>query len=161
MNDEPSAPGTARSKSASSSRTTGDLPPSSSATRLMSRAASSPTRCPARVDPVKDTMSTSGCPAIASPTSGPVPETRLNAPAGKPISWKISANRNALNGATSEGFSTTVHPAARAGATFAATWCRGKFQGVMQATTPTGSRVISEFLTLSGSSDSSAACAAA
>ena len=60
-------------------------------------------------------MSTSGCAAMASPTTGPVPVTRLNTPAGRPISSMISARMNALSGATSLGLSTTVQPAARAG----------------------------------------------
>ena len=51
--------------------TFGDLPPSSSATFLTVAAATSLTRRPARVDPVNETMSTSGCAAIASPTTGP------------------------------------------------------------------------------------------
>ena len=103
----------------------GDLPPSSSVTRFTVAAASSLTRLPARVDPVNDTMSTPGCAAIASPTTGPTPVTRLNTPAGRPTSWMISARMNALSGATSLGFSTTVQPAASAGATLAAIWCSG------------------------------------
>ena len=47
-----------------------DLPPSSRATRLTVPAATSATRLPARVEPVKQTMSTSGWAAIASPTTG-------------------------------------------------------------------------------------------
>ena len=38
------------------------------------------------------------------------------------------------------GLSTTVLPAARAVSTFAVIWSSGKFQGVMAATTPMGSR---------------------
>ena len=63
--------GTARCRSASSRITFGDLPPSSSATRLTVCAASSLTRRPARVEPVNETMSMPGCAAIASPTTGP------------------------------------------------------------------------------------------
>ena len=37
----------------------------------------------------------------------------------------ISARRNALTGATSEGFKTTVHPAASAYATLAPIWLSG------------------------------------
>jgi hypothetical protein len=48
-----------------------DLPPSSSATRLTVLAATSETRLPARVEPVKEIMSTSGWATIASPTTGP------------------------------------------------------------------------------------------
>lgn len=43
-----------------------------------------------------------------------------------------------MRGVSSEGFSTTVHPAARAGATFLVTMLMGKFQGVIAATTPIG-----------------------
>jgi hypothetical protein len=64
-------------------------------------------------------------PAIASPTTGPKPVTRLNTPAGRPSSSKLSARTKAFSGATSLGLSTTVHPAASAGATLAAIWCKG------------------------------------
>ena len=50
-----------------------DLPPSSRATRFTVAAATSLTRVPARVEPVKLTMSTSGCSASGAPTAGPVP----------------------------------------------------------------------------------------
>ena len=95
--------------------TLGLLPPSSRATRLTVWLASSLTRLPARVEPVKLTMSTSGWAAIASPTTGPTPVTRLKTPAGRPTSSMISARMKALSGATSDGLSTTVQPAARAG----------------------------------------------
>ncbi len=87
--------------------------------------ATSETRRPARVEPVKDTMSTSGWAAMASPTTGPTPDTRLNTPAGSPTASKMSASTKAFSGATSLGLSTTVHPAARAGATLAAIWWSG------------------------------------
>ena len=116
---------TAAPRSASGRMRLADLPPSSSATRLMVWAASSATRRPAPVDPVNDTMSTPGWAAMASPTTGPWPLTMLKTPAGSPASWKISASAYAARGATSLGFSTTVHPAARAGATLQITWCRG------------------------------------
>ncbi len=104
----------------SSSTTFGDLPPSSSVTRLTLAAASSATRVPPRTEPVKLTMSTSGCRASASPTTGPSPLIMLNTPAGRPTSSTSSANRHAISGATSLGLTTTVQPAARAGATLAA-----------------------------------------
>ena len=110
---------TADSRSASARITFGDLPPSSSATRLTVWEATSLTRLPAAVEPVKDTMSTSRCAAIASPTTGPNPVTRLKQPAGSPACSSISASTNALSGVTSLGLTTTVHPAASAGATFA------------------------------------------
>src|SRR4051794_27096192 len=61
-----------------------------------------------------------GCPAIASPTTGPVPVTRLKTPAGRPAASITSARMKALSGTISLGFSTTVQPAARAGATLQA-----------------------------------------
>ena len=72
-----------------------------------------------------DTMSTSAWAAMASPTTGPTPVTRLNTPAGRPASSMTSARMKALIGATSLGFSTTVLPAANAGATLSAIWCSG------------------------------------
>jgi hypothetical protein len=53
------------------------------------------------------------------------PVTTLSTPAGTPTSSKISASTNALSGVTSLGLSTTVQPAAIAGATFALIWCSG------------------------------------
>ena len=105
--------------------TEADLPPSSSATRLTVCAATSEMRLPARVEPVKEIMSTCGCLTSASPAAGPKPVTRLNTPLGRPAASTTSARMKALNGATSEGFSTTVQPAASAGATLSAIWCSG------------------------------------
>jgi hypothetical protein len=87
--------------------------------------ATTETRLPARVEPVNETMSTPGCAAMASPTTGPVPCTTLNAPAGTPASAATSARIAAVSGAISVGLSTTVLPAISAGTTFATTWCRG------------------------------------
>ncbi len=91
----------------------------------MVSAATAPIRRPATVEPVSETMSTSGCATSVSPTPAPVPVTRLNTPGGRPIESNTSANTYAFNGATSLGLRTTVHPAPRAGATFAAIWCNG------------------------------------
>ena len=110
----------AAAKSASSRMMLADLPPSSCATRFTVGAALRATSTPARVEPVNDTMSTSGCEEMAAPTVGPSPFTRLKTPAGTPASSSTSAKRMALNGATSEGFSTIVQPAAKAGATLQA-----------------------------------------
>ena len=141
------------SASASSSRMMlADLPPSSCATRLTVGAAFLATSMPARVDPVNETMSTSGCEDNATPTVGPSPLTRLNTPGGTPASSRISANTSPLSGAISDGLSTTVQPAARAGATLAPIWFSGQFQGVISAQTPTGSRTTVVELTFSSNS---------
>ena len=121
----PTPSATALLKSASSRMTLALLPPSSRLIFFTVWLPTSATRLPARVEPVKLTMSTSGCAAIASPTTGPTPVTRLNTPSGRPASSITSARMNALIGATSLGFSTTVLPAASAGATFSAIWCSG------------------------------------
>ena len=130
---------TARPNSASSRMMLADLPPSSCATRFTVGAAFRATSTPARVEPVKETMSTSGCAESAAPTTGPAPFTRLKTPGGTPASCRISAKIRAFSGATSDGLSTIVHPAASAGATLQAIWFSGQFHGVMKAHTPTGS----------------------
>src|SRR3974390_1357317 len=96
------------------------------------------TSAPARVEPVNDTMSTSGWEASAAPTSAPSPLIRLKTPCGTPASCMTLAQSAALNGENSEGLSTMVQPAASAGTTFAAIWLIGQFQGVISAHTPTG-----------------------
>ena len=82
-------------------------------------------RFPARVDPVNEIMSTSGWRTSASPTVSPKPVTRLNTPFGRPAASITSASAKALKGAISEGLSTTVQPAASAGASLSAIWCSG------------------------------------
>ena len=106
-------------------------------------AAAFATNMPARVEPVKLTMSISGWLEMAAPTDGPSPFTKLNTPLGTPAACITSANRMALNGATSLGFSTIVQPTAMAGATLQAIWLIGQFHGVMKPQTPMGSLVMS------------------
>ena len=43
-----------------------------------------------------------------------------------------------VSGVSAAGFTTTVHPAARAGAILRVAMAAGKFQGVTRAATPTG-----------------------
>ena len=52
----------------------------------------------------------------------------------------MRSSSSAVSGVSSAGLSTTVLPAASAGATFQAAIVSGKFQGTMSATTPRGSR---------------------
>ena len=59
-----------------------------------------------------------------------------------PASRAIRSKRRAVSGVSSAGFSTTVLPAASAGASFQEAIVRGKFQGVMSPTTPSGSRTV-------------------
>ncbi len=133
---------TAAVKSASSRTMIGLLPPSSWHTRLTVGAAFFATSMPARVEPVKDTMSTPGCALIAAPTVGPSPLMRLKTPGGTPAASRISAKIWPEKGAISEGLRTIVQPVASAGATLQAIWLAGQFQGVMKPQTPIGSLAI-------------------
>ena len=136
---------TASSRFASSRIIFADLPPSSCATRFTVGAAFFATSIPALVDPVNDIMSIPGWDDIYDPTVGPSPFTRLKTPAGTPASCIISAKIMAFRGATSDGFSTIVQPAAKAGATLQAIWLIGQFHGVIIPTTPIGSLTIRFF----------------
>ena len=73
---------------------------------------------PVFVEPVKATLSTPGWRTRYAPVVGPSPGTTLIAPAGKPTSVASSAIRSAVNGVCGSGLSTTVQPAASAGASF-------------------------------------------
>ncbi len=54
----------------------------------------------------------------------------------------MRSTSSAVSGVNSAGFSTTVLPAASAGATFHVASMSGKFQGVISPTTPRGSRKV-------------------
>ena len=130
---------TARSRSQSSSTTSGFLPPISSCTRALCDIAALATCAPVLWPPVNDTPATSGCSTSAPPIEPP-PRIRLNTPLGKPASWMISVSACAVAGVSDAGFMTTVLPKASAGALFQAGIAIGKFQGVIRPNTPSGSR---------------------
>ena len=54
----------------------------------------------------------------------------------------MRSNSSAVSGVSSAGLSTTVLPAASAGASFHAAIVSGKFHGVISPTTPSGSRKV-------------------
>ncbi|KAH3661806.1 hypothetical protein OGAPHI_005984 [Ogataea philodendri] len=62
----------------------------------------------------------------------------LTTPSGTPASTPKTAMAIADNGVSAAGFTTAVHPAASAAANFLEIMARGKFQGVMIPTGPTG-----------------------
>jgi hypothetical protein len=97
---------------------------------------------PTATDPVNDTARTSGEATTAAPAAGPRPITTLTTPGGSPAAVRQRAKCIALSGASSEGLSTTVLPAARAGAAFQAGIATGKFHGVISPTTPSGRRSV-------------------
>ena len=90
---------------------------------------------PTPVDPVKATLSTSGCRTMAAPVA-PAPVTMLTTPGGRSACCRISAKISADSGVVSAGFSTTVLPAASAGASFHASMSSGKFHGMTCPATP-------------------------
>jgi len=120
----------------------GLLPPSSSVTRFTVPAASRMIHWPTSVEPVKAILSTSGWRTSAAPAVAPGPGTTLSAPGGKPAASAISPSSRAVRGVSCAGLSTTVQPAASAGATFQQARLRGKFHGTIAPTTPTGSRSV-------------------
>ena len=83
--------------------------------------------------------STSGFATSAAPASSPIPWTTLNAPSGNPASWAMSASIEAVSGAHSGGLTTTVFPAASAGAIRHVASINGAFHGVITTATPDGS----------------------
>lgn len=101
-----------------------------------------PTLLPTAVEPVNDTLLTSGCAVSTPPTEAPPPVTTLNTPAGMPASRASSARRMAVKGVSMAGLMITVQPVASAGISFQAAISSGKFHGTMPTTTPTGSRLV-------------------
>src|SRR5437667_152653 len=135
-----SAPASARAGSASAKTMLGDLPPSSRSTRFMRGATASWMRAPTAELPVNEIMSTSAASTSASPISGPWPPTKLRTPGGRTAAT-IRQSAATPSGSAGAGFTTTVLPQARAAPIFPAQFVIGKLKGVMQATTPIGSRV--------------------
>ena len=126
--------------SASAKTTLALLPPSSSVTRFTWSAQPAMICLPTSVEPVKQTLRTSGWVTNRWPTTDPWPGSTVNTPSGIPASSASSASRIAVSGVISAGLSTTVLPAASAGANPQPAIGIGKFQGTITDTTPSGSR---------------------
>ena len=80
---------------------------------------------------------------MAAPTSA-APGKILTTPFGSLIADNILPSINSGNNVTSEGFNSTVQPAANAGANFQAVVTIGKFHGTIRAQIPTGAYVFSK-----------------
>jgi hypothetical protein len=132
--------GMALSRSASPNRIWGDFPPSSRVVCFTFSAAARAISLPVAVDPVKVILSTPRWDARAAPVVVPRPVMTFTTPAGNPASATSRARCSTEQLASSEGFSTMVHPAASAGASFQTASISGTFQGMMAPTTPNGSR---------------------
>src|SRR6516164_2215623 len=119
----------------------GALPPSSSDSFLIVLAHCAISTLPVSVDPVKESLRTMGFEVSSAPISAADPVITLKTPLGTPARSASSASASAENGVCDAGLTTTVHPAAIAGAALRVIIANGKFHGVMQATTPMGSLV--------------------
>jgi hypothetical protein len=91
---------------------------------------------------VKQIRSTPGCDDSAAPAVSPNPCTTLNTPGGSSASESTCASRVAVSGDHSAGLSTTVLPAASAGAIRQVDSISGAFQGMISPVTPAGLRIV-------------------
>ena len=132
-------PSTAWSSGASSKTMFAALPPSSSVRPLPLPASSRWIALPTSVEPVNAILSTPGCATSAAPVR-PSPVTMLTTPGGSSAWRSTSQNSSAVSGVVSAGLSTTVLPAASAGAIFHASISSGKFHGMIWPATPTRPR---------------------
>ena len=130
-------PSTAWSSGASSKTTFAALPPSSRVSRLPVPASVRWISRPTSVEPVNATLSMPGWRTSAAPVA-PAPGSTLTTPGGRSACWQISASTSAVSGVVSAGLSTTVLPAASAGASFQAAMSSGKFHGMTWPATPSG-----------------------
>src|ERR1700740_1663733 len=135
------APLTAISISASSKTMNGALPPSSSESFLTVPAHCCISNLPTSVEPVKVGVRTVGLEVNSPPISFDGPVTQEKTPFGTPARSASSHKANAENGVAVAGFSTIVHPAAKAGPALRVIIAVRKFHGVIAAQTPTGSLV--------------------
>src|SRR5260370_40091458 len=116
----------------------GDLPLGSSATRLSVSAAGRRIVLPTAVDPVNDSLATSGCELICAPAVSPRPVTMLNTPGGSPASCSASVTTRVWMALISLGLTTAVQPAASADASLPQTKPASLFHGVISPATPSG-----------------------
>ena len=131
----------------------GFLPPSSSSTFLSCSPAVRATSRPTWVDPVNEIMSMSGCRVSLLPTPLALVRT-LTTPSGRPASSSSWVRWTVVPEVSSLGLTTAVQPTASANGSFWLMISSGKFQGVIIATTPTGS-----FTTMASTSAPSMLCA--
>ena len=107
----------------------------------------------ARFVPVNEMPATSGLEHNVWPIAAACERedvTTLNVPAGNPAFSTSAAKARAENGVSSAGLATQTQPAARAAAAFRTNIAKGKFQGVMNPTTPIGSFNTTNSLVLLG-----------
>ena len=130
-------PSMAWSIGASSKTMLAALPPSSRVSALSVPATARPISLPTAVEPVNATLSTSGCLTSARPIS-PGPVMMLTTPGRQVRLAAHVGEEQRRSGVEDAGLSTTVLPAASAGAIFQASISSGKFHGMTCAATPSG-----------------------
>src|SRR5208337_1849425 len=133
------APCTAASRSASSKTMNGALPPSSMLVFLIVAAHCSSSLAPTAVEPVNDSLRTSGLDVSSGPVSEETPVMMLHTPGGMPARSASTASASAENGVWLAGRITPVQPAAQPGPALRVIIAAGKFHGVIAAKTPIGS----------------------
>jgi hypothetical protein len=117
-----------------------DFPPSSRNIRFMVSAPCRISSLPTAVEPVNEIMSTRGSVPSIPATSLDGVGTTFTTPGGMSVCSAISRpSRVAFHGVFGSGLSTTVLPVASAGPSLLRMTSIGKFDGVIAATTPTGS----------------------
>ena len=133
----------ATSRSAEGSTRNGAFPPSS-IDALSTCSAAWPSRVrPTGVEPVKETFRSRGSAMrVLESVAASEVTTALTTPAGRPASARTWQKARLVRGVSSAGFSTTVQPAARAGAILRVPMESGKFHGVIARTGPTGRTVV-------------------
>jgi hypothetical protein len=118
------------------------LPPSSKDTSRMPSAAAFMIAVPVRVSPVKVMASTPGWRVRNSPAeSGSEAVHDVVDALGDAHAFITSPSRAPCQGVSSDGFTTTVLPQARAGPTFQVISRKGAFHGLITPTTPLGRRM--------------------
>ena len=117
------------------------LPPSSSVTRLTVPAALRAISTPTSVEPVNPTFRRADARRARRPRRGPARDDVERARGQPGLEPELGVAQHG-EGERLAGFSTTVLPAASAGAVFQLPMLSGKFQGVMSAVTPIGSRKV-------------------
>ena len=98
---------------------------------------------PTAVEPVKLILCTSGWLVSAAPALAPWPVITWIAPPRTPASIINSVSLIRVSGFWCGGLTMAALPAISVGATFWSNRSQGKLKGMMQATTPIGSRRVS------------------
>ena len=131
----------ASSRSASAKTSSGPLPPSSPVNGTRFEAAARPIARAVSGEPVNEIRASVRARGERGADLSPIPWTTLKTPGGMPASAVRSASSEQESGDHSAGFSTTVQPAASAGAVFQVESMNGAFQGVITTAGPAGIRI--------------------